>query len=306
MNTARMMQYALAGFGMIERKGGKPLDNSKFENIAAVISYIEAHLHEKLSLETVANAVCYSKYHLHRMFTDTVGVTLHDYIQRRQLTEAAKLLVFSKKPVIEIALTAGYESQQAFTSIFKSMYKQTPAEYRKNEVFYPLQLEFSLNKNPSAPNAVSQEIFYAALTDIPDWMNFVSLVIDGFPCLDWDSHLEQVKLHIQQRQALMMRDSSTIIGAAAFSYQNGSIDFLAVHPQYRQYGIGKAFLDFILPLLSGREVSITTFREGDKADPGQRAEYQRLGFAEAELLTEFGYPTQRMILRPEKEHDRYE
>lgn len=28
-------------------------------------------------------------YHLHRMFTDTVGLTIHDYIQRRQLTEAA-------------------------------------------------------------------------------------------------------------------------------------------------------------------------------------------------------------------------
>ena len=52
------------------------------------------------------------------------------YIQRRQLTEAAKLLVFSKKPIIEIALIAGYESQQAFTSIFKSMYKQTPLEWK--------------------------------------------------------------------------------------------------------------------------------------------------------------------------------
>ena len=47
----------------------------KVENIATVISYIEAHLNEKLDLDTVANAVCYSKYHLHRMFTDTVGIT---------------------------------------------------------------------------------------------------------------------------------------------------------------------------------------------------------------------------------------
>ncbi len=85
------------------------MNGHKVENIAAVISYIEAHLNEKLDLDTVANAVCYSKYHLHRMFTDTVGITLHDYIQRRQLTEAAKLLVFSEKPIIEIALIAGYE-----------------------------------------------------------------------------------------------------------------------------------------------------------------------------------------------------
>ncbi len=56
------------------------MNGHKVENIAAVISYIEAHLNEKLDLDTVANAVCYSKYHLHRMFTDTVGITLHDYI----------------------------------------------------------------------------------------------------------------------------------------------------------------------------------------------------------------------------------
>ena len=54
-------------------------------------------------------------------------------------------------------------------------------------------------------------------------------------------------------------------------------------------------------LFAGRPVSITTFREGDKADTGQRAEYKRLGFAESELLTEFGYPTQRLILPPERE-----
>ena len=278
------------------------MNGHKVENIAAVISYIEAHLNEKLDLDTVANAACYSKYHLHRMFTDTVGITLHDYIQRRQLTEAAKRLVFSEKPIIEIALIAGYESQQAFTSIFKTMYKQTPLEYRQNEVFYPLQLEFTLNKNPTAPDTMMQEISYAAPADIPDWMNFITLVIDGFPCLDESSHLEQVKQYIQRRQALIMRDNSTIIGAAAFSCQTESIDFLAVHPQYRHYGVTKAFLDFMMcNLFVGREISITTFREGDKADTGQREEYKRLGFAESELLMEFGYPTQRLILPPKQE-----
>lgn len=273
------------------------MGSHKVENIAAVISYIEAHLNEKLNLATVANAVCYSKYHLHRMFTDTVGITIHDYIQRRQLTEAAKLLVFSKEPIIEIALVSGYESQQAFTSIFKSMYKQTPMEYRQNEFFYPLQLEFTLNENPSAPDIAVQEISYATLDDISDWMSFLALVIDGFPCLDETSHLQQVKQYIQQRQALIMRDGPAIIGAAAFSYQTGSIDFLAAHPQYRHYGVAKAFLDFMMcNLFAGREISITTFREGDKADIGQREEYKRLGFAESELLVEFGYPTQRFIL----------
>lgn len=75
--------------------------------IISVIGYIEQNLSEKLDLELIANAMHYSKYHLHHIFTDTVGMTIHDYVQRRKLTEAAKLLVFSDMPILEIALTAG-------------------------------------------------------------------------------------------------------------------------------------------------------------------------------------------------------
>lgn len=118
------------------------------KNVMAAIDYIESHLYEKLDLETVAGAVHYSKYHLHRMFTNTVGLTIHDYVQRRQLTEAAKLLVLSDSPILEIALSAGYESQQSFTDIFKAVYKKSHNRYREEE-FYPLQLRYVLNENPT-------------------------------------------------------------------------------------------------------------------------------------------------------------
>lgn len=68
---------------------------NKVENIISVINYIEEHLSEKLTLSSIAKSVGYSKYHLHRIFSDAVGLTIHDYVQRRQLTEAAKLLVDS-------------------------------------------------------------------------------------------------------------------------------------------------------------------------------------------------------------------
>lgn len=279
------------------------MNGHKIESIASVISYIEACLYEKLDLDTVAGAVCYSKYHLHRMFTDTVGITPHDYILRRRLTEAAKLLVFSERPLIEIALLAGYESQQAFSAAFKAMYKETPLEYRRNRAFYPLQLEFKLNRNPSAPNeAVFWEISYAVPEDIPGWMEFASLVIDGFPRFEEKAHLEQVKGYIQRRQALILRDGAAVAGAAAFTDRTGSVDFLAAHPQYRRRGIEKALLDFMARnCFAGPEISVTTFREGDRADTGQRKEYLGLGFAGAELLTAFGYPVQRLVLRPEQE-----
>ena len=41
------------------------MGNQSVISIEAVIDYIESHLDGKLELETVAEAVHYSKYHLH-------------------------------------------------------------------------------------------------------------------------------------------------------------------------------------------------------------------------------------------------
>lgn len=273
----------------------------RVNNVIEVIKFIEEHLTEKLDLDLVASAVHYSKYHLHRMFTDTVGLTIHDYVQRRQITEAAKLLVFSKIPIIDIALKAGYESQQAFTTIFKAMYKKSPLQFRKNEVFYPLQLKYEFDNHldllKEEPNA-KREILFATKADIPLWMDLVRLVIDGFPNLKENKHIKVLKHYITEKRAFIMKEGFIAIGIMMISYKTGSIDFLGVHPLYRKQGLIQLFLDKVIyEFLKNKQISITTFREGDKADTGYRKTLKKLGFAEAELLTEFGYPTQKMILQ---------
>ena len=280
------------------------MGNLSITRIEAVIDYIENHLDGKLELETVAEAVHYSKYHLHRLFTDTVGMTIHDYVQRRQLTEAAKLLVFSDQPIIEIALICGYESQQSFSLAFKAMYKSPPAEYRENRCFYPLQLRFTLHRNMSAVKFTMQDIRLARREDVPDWMNLMRLVIDGYPVMDEDDYSAKLEESIDEKRALVLKAGNVLIGAMAFTYSPGSIEFLGVHPQYRNRGIQRLFLDALLEIyLPGREISTTTYRAQDKADTGHRNLLLQLGFAEKELLTEFGYPTQRFVLSPQKQED---
>lgn len=168
------------------------MENKTVMSIETVIDYIEANLDGKLDLEMVAEAVHYSKYHLHRMFTSTVGMTIHDYVQRRQLTEAAKLLVFSDRPIIEVAFICGYESQQAFSSAFKSMYKIPPAEYRDNREFYPLQLRFALHRNAANKVFAKDDICLAEKADIPAWMNLMRLVIDGYPVMNEADYLNAI------------------------------------------------------------------------------------------------------------------
>jgi AraC-like DNA-binding protein len=283
------------------------MDNNSVTKILVVIQFIETHLAEKLDLTSVAKAVHYSKYYLHRVFANTVGLTIHEYVQRRQLTEAAKLLVFSDKPIFEIALIAGYESQQAFTNIFTAMYKQSPNKYRENEEFYPLQLRFQLEGDYSMLHSKEMHIWkisFASEDDISCWMGLVRLVIDGFPHLNEAEYEGELKRRIRNKQALILKDGQIAIGILLFSNETGSIDFMGTHPLYRNKGVPKAFLDKIMgELLKGKDISITTYRDGDKADTGHRKAIMDLGFAEAELLVEFGYPTQRFVLPREDAND---
>lgn len=270
------------------------------QNIMAAIEFIEDHLHEKLDLETIANALHYSKYYLHRMFRDTVSLTMQTYIQRRKLSEAAQLLVFSNKSVLEIALLVGYESQQSFTDSFKAMYKKTPNRFRQEGDFYPLQLRYVLNDKLTKlkDNKLKEKIVCATRQDIEAWIKLVHLVIDGFPCLKERQYFEWLQGCVKDRRAFILKETGTAIGIMAFHEITGSIDFLGVHPQCRKKGIATAFCAKALHELARNEaIAVTTFRDGDKADTGYRQAFKRIGFVEAELLTEFGYPTQRFILR---------
>lgn len=274
------------------------------DTVRATIHQIETHLTtRRLNLDAVAHAVGYSKFHLHRLFTTTVGLSIHDYVRRRLLTEAARQLVCSDKPVIEIGLLAGYGSQQAFTDAFRTMYKRPPHQFRVQRRFYPLQLPYGFDDSPGivgdSPHGATTRIAAASTADIPAWMNLVRLVVDGFPGLDEQEHMNALRHHIGNGSAMLLTRRGMPVGALVVDRQSAHIGMLAVHPLYRQQGITRDLLRLGLSgMTDTRPVTTTTFRAGDKADTGHRLTLLKLGFCEGATLTEFGYPTQRMVLPP--------
>lgn len=182
------------------------MESRRLQSVRAVIDFIETHLDGRLNLERTAAAVHYSKYHLHRTFTAVTGMTIHDYAVRRQLTEGARLLAESDRPVLEIALSCGYESQQAFTAAFKEMYKLPPARYRAQGVFYPLQLPLCLEEQGNLSELSGQRIRLSKETDIPAWLELARQCVDGYPCLDERDYLRWLRKSIREGQALILKD----------------------------------------------------------------------------------------------------
>lgn len=109
-------------------RGGRTIDYNK--SIQTSIAYIESHLQDPISVADVAKKAGYSPYHFHRVFLQEVGLSLSEYIKRRRLCFAAKTLLHTDTPVIEVAFSCGFESQEAFTRAFKRLYGLPPARYR--------------------------------------------------------------------------------------------------------------------------------------------------------------------------------
>lgn len=95
--------------------------NKNLTQIRLAVDKIEAHLFdENLDLDAITAALGYSKYHWHRMFTAMTGISVHRYIQRRRISEAARRLIGTTDPILTIALDCGYQTQRSFARQFKA------------------------------------------------------------------------------------------------------------------------------------------------------------------------------------------
>ncbi len=100
--------------------------------IRDLLSWLERHLDQPLSLDNVAAKAGYSKWHLQRMFKEVTGQAIGAYIRARRLSKAAVALRLTSRPILDIALQYRFDSQQTFTRAFKKQFAQTPALYRRS------------------------------------------------------------------------------------------------------------------------------------------------------------------------------
>lgn len=104
-----------------------------YARIQLAIEHLEKHLQEPFNMKDVSAAASFSAFHFQRLFQAITGFTVLEYLRRRRLTEAASTLRNTAQGVLEIALSYGYHSQEAFTRAFDTHFGITPARFRKLE-----------------------------------------------------------------------------------------------------------------------------------------------------------------------------
>jgi AraC-like DNA-binding protein len=100
------------------------------QKLQRVRQYIETHLNERVSIQTLADVAGFSMYHFARAFKRSEGLTPHDYLVQCRVRYAQKLLANSNKPLGEIAVAAGFSDQSHFARRFREHVGVTPSSYR--------------------------------------------------------------------------------------------------------------------------------------------------------------------------------
>ena len=93
--------------------------------------YLDENYGEKVTLNTLASMFFVSKSYLSRIFKDSYGFTINQYILFKRITEAKQLLRFSTKNVDEIADFVGMNAANSFSRMFRKVEGISPSEYRK-------------------------------------------------------------------------------------------------------------------------------------------------------------------------------
>ncbi len=130
--------------GLVDVLLGKIIEKTaitqeKFQSVSAlareIIVYINNNYRNKITLESLAKDLGYSKSHISHVINAGLNANLSTYLNRVRLQKFIEQLSLakSKKKVITLAFQCGFDSLQTFYRNFKKEYNCTPYDYYKKK-----------------------------------------------------------------------------------------------------------------------------------------------------------------------------
>ena len=99
--------------------------------ILRALDFIESHLQTAITLGDVADAVAYSLYHFCRSFKNATHYTPYDYLMRRRISEAARVLLHTAAKVTDVAFDYQFNNLETFSRAFRRVLGQSPSQWRQ-------------------------------------------------------------------------------------------------------------------------------------------------------------------------------
>ena len=123
-----LAQVLVALNRLAKQSAGEENKSGQDATVYSVLSYINEHYSENLTLDDLANKFFISKYHLAREFQRLVGTSVHRYIVQKRLV-MAKQMLSAGRPSSEVYQNCGFGDYSNFYRAFKAEYQISPKDY---------------------------------------------------------------------------------------------------------------------------------------------------------------------------------
>ncbi|URN95162.1 MAG: response regulator [Candidatus Pristimantibacillus lignocellulolyticus] len=107
------------------------IQQNKSRSFSDVVSYIEIHYNEELTLQEIADTFLISREYISRKFKQEYAISFTEYVTSFRLNKAKALLLNRNLKLNKIAEMVGIPDVKYFSKVFKKHEGLTPNEYRK-------------------------------------------------------------------------------------------------------------------------------------------------------------------------------
>ena len=118
-------------WGIEKKREEKNYNYLEDERIKKMLSYIQLHYEEKITIGKLAAESNISERECYRIFRNGLGTSPAEFVITVRLQKAQELLRSTRKSIIEIAQETGFDTSSYFCKLFRQRHHITPNQYRK-------------------------------------------------------------------------------------------------------------------------------------------------------------------------------
>jgi AraC-like DNA-binding protein len=107
------------------------VDDVTFRRLCRARDFLAASISDPVTLDRAAREACLSPFHFQRLFARVFQESPHDFVTRRRMETAERLLAAENLSVTDVCLEVGYTSLGTFSSRFAARTGQAPSVFRR-------------------------------------------------------------------------------------------------------------------------------------------------------------------------------
>ena len=109
------------------------IKQKRLPTLETAIDFIDENLEKNLTIAYIEKQTYISKSSLYTLFHENFGCTVKEYINKRRIARACRMLLLSDMSIENISKRVGFSSGPYFSKVFKDVMKTAPIQYKKSQ-----------------------------------------------------------------------------------------------------------------------------------------------------------------------------